>query len=172
MSIDDATILALVLTPVIGGVIAIHLLFRHSASNREAVITPQVFAIIGGLIGISVGMIWFADRESELGRVDINTGAVVLIVGASFGSLLGVGAKRVYSGIGHTRTAFFLLTLALLGGSIGAPIGWIAGSLNPQSREEFEQLSTSRMLWGTAIGAGIGLVFGLSDMVFQRRGAT
>lgn len=172
MSSDDAAILTFTVGPAIAGVIAIRLLFRHSATTGAAVVTPQVFAIIGGLVGMAVGMVLFHDRESELGRVDIAIGALALICGLIVGSLLGSGASRLYSRLNRGRTALFLLTVTFLGGSIGAPIGWLAGSLNPQTQAELEQLTTGRMMWGTAIGSGVGLILGLTEIVFRRRGAT
>lgn len=177
MSIDP--ILALTLLAAIAALFAIRLTFRNAATARDALFTPTVFAICGGLIGIAVGMIWLADRE---GRVTIDKGAMLLTGGICLGSLAGAGARNVYSRLNRGKAAAFVLMMMLLGGSIGAPIGWLAGAggaggaSNYELKSDYEhalkELSRQRMLWGILFGSGIGLFLGFTELLFRRRGAT
>jgi len=68
MSTNDAVILTPILLATIAALIAIRLTFRNAATAPSALFTPAVFAVCGALIGISIGMICFADRD---GRVRI-----------------------------------------------------------------------------------------------------
>jgi hypothetical protein len=169
MSTSDVCILTPILLATIAALIVIRLTFRNAATARDALITPAVFAVCGALIGISIGMIWLADRE---GRVTIEKGVLVLGCGASLGALAGVGAKKVYPRLKWGKAAGFVLVTMVLGGSIGAPIGWLAGNMGARKVYEIEELSTSRMMWGIAIGSGVGFLLGLSEVLFRRRGAT
>jgi membrane protein CcdC involved in cytochrome C biogenesis len=162
----------------IGALIAIRLTFRNAPSPRDALFTPPVFAACGALIGISIGMLWAADRE---GRVVIEKGMLALVCGTSLGALAGVGAQTVYQRLNRGKAAVFVLVMMLVGGSIGAPIGWVVGSLTEPSAGQFDLAGdfehyrqrwwASRMMWGTAIGSGVGLLLGLPEVVFRRRGA-
>ena len=167
MSIDDIWILTLSLGSAIGGVIAIHATFRHAGPTRDAVITPPVFAVVGGLIGISIGMIWLSDTA---GNVKLETGVPLLIGGLFFGAVAGAGLKAIYSRMGRGKAVVFILVVTILAGRIGAPIGWVAGFITEFGYRE--QVSVSRMMWGAIIGAGVGFLLGLSEVLFRRRGAT
>lgn len=179
MSSDDVVILTLTVGPAICGVIAIRLLFRHSATTGTAVVTPQVFAIIGGLVGISFGMVFFADPN---GRVVIETGSFFLVGGICLGAWVGAVARKTYARMNRGRSAVFILVVTLLGGSIGAPIGWIVGDINAPRAVSYDtiegyyrardQISASRMMLGSAIGSGVGFLLGLTEIAFRRRGAT
>ena len=179
MSTSDACILTPILLTTIGALIAIRVTFRNAVTVRDAVFGPVVFGVCGALIGISIGMVWFADRE---GRVRIEEGLLLLLCGAGLGGLVGAAAKRVYPRLNRGKAAAFVLVVALLGGSIGAPIGWVVGSVDTAGASEYDTRSDSeqalkrwtrrQMMWGIGIGSGIGLLLGLATVMFQRRGAT
>lgn len=179
MSTDDASVLIPTLFATIAALVVIRLTFRHAATARDALISPAVFAACGGLIGISVGMIWFSNQD---GRVVIEDGFRLLMCGSILGVVAGVGARRIYSRLKRGRSAAYILAMMLLVGSIGAPVGWIAGEATAPRAGEWTDAAdydydlklwrASRMRWGIAIGSGVGLLVGLSDVVFRRRGAT
>ena len=166
MSNDDVKILTPILLATIAALVAIRLTFRNAANARAAMFSPAVFAICGALIGISIGMIWLSDRE---GRVEIGYGFLMVFCGASLGFMLGAVAKNVYSKLNRGKATAFVLVTMLLGGSIGAPIGWLVGEIKDGPFEEFR---TSGMVRGTTIGSLVGLLLGLSEVLFRRRGTT
>jgi ABC-type xylose transport system permease subunit len=175
MSTDP--ILVLSLCGMIMALIAVRLTFRYSPNPRAALFSPTVFAACGELIGISSGMIWWSDKT---GRVDIDKGMTVVACGGFLGAMIGAIAMIHYPSMKQGKTTVFLLMMMFLGGCIGAPIGWLAGhepvAGDFETNADFElataRLTSSRMIWGTAIGSGIGLLVGLSEVLFRRRGVT
>jgi len=168
---DTAGILIPVLSGAVAALIGIRLTFRRAATARDALLTPLVFAICGGLVGISSGMIWVADRE---GRVTIEKGMAFLICGATAGAMVGGVARNYCLRMNRGKATISVLVVAILGGSIGAPLGWIEGDVESRMNGEFEreQLSASRMMWGAVIGSCVGLLVGLSETLLRRRGVT
>lgn len=168
-------ILVLSMAGMIAALVAMRLTFRNAANVRDAVISPTVFAVCGALIAISIGMIWLSDSD---GRVTIDKGMVRVVLGTCLGAWVGAGARNIYLRVDRGKIAAFLLVTTILAGSIGTTIGWLFGEVGGQngwivrpndSQEEYRMIG---MTWGLAIGSGIGVVFGLSEVVFHRRGAT
>lgn len=168
MSTDDAVILTLSFGTAIGAVIAVHVTFRRAAGARDAVMTPTIFAVGDGLIGIAIGMIW---RSNGDGRVTLEDGFPLLLGGLFVGGIAGTGVREWYLKSGRGKAHAFVLVVTLLAASIGAPIGWIVGPFGTGFGYS-EQASSSGMMWGAVIGAGMGFLLGLSEVLFRGRGAT
>jgi len=167
----DAAVNVLVVSLIVAVLVAIlmHLHFKQASDARLAVVDPLVFALTGVLIGISVGMIWFRDESTEWGRISIERGLTHAVAGAVVGGLAGVGAKAVFGRLGRTKAIVVALTLMLLAASVGAPVGWLYGSVSAKNAYEAEQLSRSGMIWGIAIGCVVGFALGLFEACFGDR---
>ena len=165
MSTDTIEILTPILLGAIAVVVAVRWTFRNASTAHDALISPPVFAICGSSIGISFGMVWFADQE---GRVVIEKGMLGLVGGGFLGMMAGAAAKDRYARLKRGKAAAFVLTMVLLGGSIGAPIGWLVGNVTAIGIDR-EQVSIDRMMRGIAIGSGVGLLLAMSDLVFRMR---
>jgi hypothetical protein len=142
-------------------VILMHLHFRNAPDMRVAVVSPPVFAVIGALLGISVGMIWFLDGERT---VFIEYGVMRALAGAALGGFVGVGAKAAFAMLGRAKIVAVVLTLMLVGASIGSPLGWCYGAVVDPA--EVRGLTQKGMIWGAAIGCLVGLVLGLFEACF------
>jgi hypothetical protein len=169
MSHDDVCILTPILLAAITALIVIRQTFRSTSTARDAVVTPPGFAVIGGLAGISVGMIWLSD---DTGRVVIEKGVPALLCGIVVGTAVGFGAREVYSRLRQGKAFVYVLVVTLLGASIGAPVGWLAGSTRARNVYEHQQMSMSGMMWGIVIGSGVGFLVGLPEVLFRRSEAT
>ena len=139
-------------------VILMHLHFRNAPDMRVAVVSPPVFAVIGALLGISVGMIWFLDGERT---IFIEYGVMRALVGAAVGGFVGVGAKAAFAMLGRAKIVAVVLTLMLVGASIGSPLGWCYGAVVDPT--EVRGLTQKGMIWGAAVGCLVGLVLGLFE---------
>jgi hypothetical protein len=142
----------------------IHRTFLRASSPRDAIVTPEVYAICGALVGISTGMIWLVDNN---GRVALEKGFLALACGACVGAVAGGVTREYYSKLSRGKVAIFLLSMAVLGGSVSAPIGWISGDVaatvagNPNRAE----LCASRMLISILFGATIALLLAIQDLL-------
>jgi hypothetical protein len=168
MSHDDITILTPILLMALGALIVTRLTFRNAGPALGAIITPPVFAVIGGLVGISAGMIWLSDSE---GRVTIDKGILVLLCGSAAGAVIGVGARVVYCKLRRGKTVAIVLVVMLLGACIGAPIGWLVVDISTKGAHD-GRICLSGMARGVAIGSAIGLLLGLPEVLFRRGGVT
>jgi hypothetical protein len=142
--------------------VAMHQHFSQAADVREALVDPKVFAIVGALVGISVGMVWFVDERYR--RIYIEQGILHVLAGVAVGGLLGVGVKAGFSRLRRTRIVVVVLTLMLLGGSIGAPIGWLYGDISVNASVMAEENARLGMMWGAVIGCSVGLALGVLEL--------
>ncbi|MBI1915692.1 MAG: hypothetical protein HYS12_13315 [Planctomycetes bacterium] len=140
--------------------------------SKDAIIGPGTFALIGAATGVSLGMLVFHDRD-EWGRVSLVVSCPLAIGGALLGSFFGVLVSSIYHQRPGLRTALSILTVMLLGGSSGAPIGWLlGGSLGEMpypTHEDFEEATRQAMGSGALIGAISGLFLALLQTLWERR---
>jgi outer membrane lipoprotein SlyB len=155
-------ILLLFLFLAVVAVVAIRQQFRSARNAREALVSPEVFAIAGALLGISAGMVWFVDRSYR--RINIEQGSMHALLGAVVGGLVGVGVEAGYSRLRRAKIIVAVLTLMLLAGSIGAPIGWLYGDIAANPPVEVDQSARRGMMWGAVIGCFVGLALGLLEV--------
>jgi hypothetical protein len=147
--------------------ILMHLHFKKAPDVRVALVSPEVFVVIGCLVGISLGMRYFPDGR---GRVLLDHGVIHALAGVVAGGFIGIGVRELFERWTRARIVAVVLTLVLLGGSIGAPIGWLYGSGLVPDPDKLNQLTPGRgMLWGSAIGCIVGLAVGLYESCLCRR---
>jgi hypothetical protein len=145
--------------------------FEEAPDVRTAVVGPPVFAVIGALLGISMGMMWlWGDAATSWqGRISIGQGVAHALAGAAIGGVVGIGAKAIFARFSRTRVIGVVLTLMLLAASIGAPAGWLYGDVSVRNAGEAEQLTRSGMMWGSGIGCFVGFAIGLFEVCFGGR---
>ena len=157
----------LLLIATLGTLLIVRMSFKHADSPRTALVSPTVFALCGGLIGITVGMLSSEDKE---GRVPLERGAPFLFCGAGLGAAIGIAAMRGYKRFSRVRSVVFVLTMVFLTGSIGGPAAWVVGLFVTTDSLEFVETNGTRMSWGIAIASSVGFAIGISH-VFLRRGS-
>ncbi|HSQ54183.1 MAG TPA: hypothetical protein VLM40_00435 [Gemmata sp.] len=161
---DDTTLILVVFG---GGALAIaiamHFHFKNASDMRAALVSPQVYAVIGALLGISMGMIWFWGNDSAAwnGQIHLEQGALHAAVGAIGGGLAGMSARAIFANFPRMRVISFILTLVLLGASIGTPIGGIYGNIAGQQAVDTARMTLNGMIWGGVAGCAVGMVLGL-----------
>jgi hypothetical protein len=147
--------------------VLMHLHFKHASDAWIALVSPQVFAIAGALIGIAVGMVWFPDTRD---RIYLENGMLHAVLGAVVGALVGAGIKEVFARLTRARILIVVFSLSLLAGSIGAPIGWVYAIVASPYPDHPGQLTTrAGILWGLILGCVVGLVLGLLEACFGKR---
>jgi hypothetical protein len=174
--LTDATVdilLAFLLGAVIIAIL-MHLHFRNAPDVRAALVSPPVFALGGCLIGISLGMAWLSSNAEPMwnGRIHLEQGVIHALFGSVVGAFVGLGASAIFARMERTRIIAVVFTLILLGGSIGAPIGWLYGDVfrnGPEYADEAAKLTRRGMLWGIGIGSSAGVILGLLDACFGGR---
>lgn len=154
--------------------ILMHLHFKNAPDVRVALVSPPVYAVIGCLIGISVGMmlLWVNPMPAWEGRIFIEQGVASALIGAGCGGVAGIGPRALYQRNVRARIILVMLTVMLLGASVGVPIGWLYGDVSrPRGAFADEAVpSTQRgMMWGTAIGCSVGFALGLLELCFGGR---
>jgi hypothetical protein len=148
-----------------------HLHFKDVPDVRGAVVGPSVFAVIGALIGISVGMMWLwvETEKAWEGRIYIDRGVLNAFVGGAVGAIVGTGAKVIFDRFPRTRAVGVVFTLMLLAASIGAPTGWLYGEVFRHRKAdgavvEAVRSTQSGMMWGSAFGCAVGFALGLFEV--------
>jgi hypothetical protein len=146
--------------------VLMHLHFKKAPDVRVALVSPEVFGVIGCLVGISLGMLYYPDGH---GRVFLEHGVIHGLAGVVVGAFIGIGVRELFERWTWARIVAVVLTLVLLGGSIGAPVGWLCGSGSVPDPDKLDQLTPGRgMFWGGAIGCLVGLAIGLYEACLGR----
>jgi hypothetical protein len=117
---------------------------------KATVYGPVVFSLIGGLVGISVAMLFLNDSHARA-HVYLDNSLPPFFCGLIVGCMVGVMMMKAYEDRPRTRGAIEVAAFALLCSAIAAPFGWIVGELR------FPRISEK----GMAVAAAGGLAFGL-----------
>lgn len=116
--------------------------------------------LIGAAIGISFGMMFFED-DMQRGRVDLHVGGRALIVGALVGWLIGNPVELLSQRSSRFASIARVIAVALLLGSISAPIGRLYVNLTAPNIDEYQRFAPLGMASGAIFGTVVGLVIGL-----------
>jgi hypothetical protein len=125
---------------------------------------PLVFTLAGAALGISWAML-YRQEPKERAHVHLDDSMPALVGGAAVGFIIGWAVSGLCRWRPGLRPAVEVLAVALLCGSVAAPIGWIVGD----SREVREP--RRGMLWGAGAGIAVGLGAGLVQWRADRRRA-
>ncbi len=124
-----------------------------------------LFLLIGAAIGISVGMMFFED-QSERGRVHLEVGGTAMTLGAFVGWFIGIPVELLSRWSFRFASIARVIAVALLLGSISAPIGRLYVNLTAPNIDEYQRFAPLGMASGAIFGTVVGLVIGL---VAERR---
>lgn len=143
--------------------------------NRVVQLGPVVFALIGAGAGICAGMLLHTEPPF---RVHFEESVPFALLGVAVGVVVGsvVSAKYAHS-LRLARRAG-LLSFALLGATMTAPLGWIAGTIMANERlpqvdveEQVQHLPPAGLALGAAAGGLLGLALGAVQLRWDRRRA-
>jgi hypothetical protein len=128
--------------------------------EKDYVVGPVAYALVGAGACISIGMLYFSQKDSEWGRVDLDHSIPLAACGVIAGSLVGQLVAAAYQKFARGRAALRTLTTALLWVAIGMPLGWLAGGARATNAVTHERLTRLGMLYGAVGGATTGLLSG------------
>lgn len=141
--------------------------------SRTVLFGPAILALVGAGFGICLGML---SGNVPPWTVHLDVSVPLLLLGALVGALAGCAVSAAcVRRPRHIRNAGLALT-ALLGASVTAPLGWIAGSIVAAERlprvdvkEDVWHLPPVGMAGGAIVGCGLGLAIGVAQTRLDRR---
>jgi peptidoglycan/LPS O-acetylase OafA/YrhL len=111
------------------------------------------FGLIGGLVGISVAMLFLNDPEERV-HVYLDNSLPLFFCGLIVGCMIGVLMMTGYEDRPRARRTIEVAAFALLCAAVAAPSGWIVGELR------FPRMSEKGMGVAAAGGFAFGLLIG------------
>jgi hypothetical protein len=144
--------------------------------NRVVQLGPVVFALIGAGAGICASMLLHTEPPFQ---VHFEASVPPALLGAVAGAAVGCVVSARYSHSPRLTRRAGLLSFALLGAPIVAPLGWIAGTITANERlpsadvkEQVQHLPPVGLALGAAAGCVMGLALGAVQLRWDRRRAT
>jgi hypothetical protein len=126
---------------------------------KDQLYGPSIFAVTGAAAGVAAAMLLRYNRQYD--RVYIEDSLPFAAIGYVCGGFVGYCVKLVYQKSQRLRSLIEVVSTALLLGSVGAVLGWLAGD------KRWENPPPS-MLWGLIAGAVGGVVIGGGRVIWER----
>ena len=144
--------------------------------NRALELGSITLALTGAGVGISLGMLFHSEPPF---RVHLEDSLPLALLGTFVGALVGCGVSAACARRPRLIQTAALAFTALLGASISAPLGWIAGSIVaserlPHAEEpgDVKHLPPVGMVIGTGVGGVLGFALGYLQKLLESRSAS
>jgi hypothetical protein len=132
-----------------------------------------VFLLIGAGVGLCVGMLTHNEPPY---RVHLEESMPLVFLGGVLGAFVGCGVTEACIRRPRLIRAAGLISFAMLGTALAAPLGWIAGTVVASERlpradvkEDVQHLPPLGMAVGAWVGCVAGLGLGRVQVLLDRR---